>query len=128
MRLVRQGDMDAIEHLDGYVFQVAANVLRDYTRRWSVRANEANHAQLDDEVLEGGFSPERVLLGEEALERLIAALYELPEKTRVIFALYHFESVPQVDIARRLAMSTSAVEKHMSRANLHLSDRLGKLE
>ncbi|MGH8208339.1 MAG: tyrosine-protein phosphatase, partial [Steroidobacteraceae bacterium] len=39
MRLVRQGDADAIEHLDGYMFQVAANVLRDHARRRAVRAN-----------------------------------------------------------------------------------------
>ncbi|MGH8210685.1 MAG: RNA polymerase sigma factor [Steroidobacteraceae bacterium] len=128
IRLVRQSAVDAIENLDGYVFQVAANVLRDHARRWNVRANEANHTQLDHDTLEGGFSPERVLLGEEALERLIAALYELPEKTRVIFALYHFESVPQVEIGRRLGLSTSTVEKHMCRANVHLLKRLEPIE
>jgi RNA polymerase sigma factor (sigma-70 family) len=127
VRLVRHSGIEAIEHLDGYVFKVAANVLRDHARRWNLRANEANHAQLDDETLEGGFSPERVLLGEEALQRLIAALYELPEMTRVIFTLYHFESISQIDIGRRLGLATSTVEKHMSRANLHLTQRLGAL-
>ena len=127
VRLVRQGNMSAVRQLDGYVFQVAANVLRDYGRRWSIRSAEAHHAQLDSLDLEGGFSPERVLLGREALERLIAALQELPEKTQVIFTLYHFESVPQVDIARRLAITVSTVEKHMGRANAHLLSRLGPM-
>ena len=107
---------------------MAANVLRDYARRWAVRAGEADHAQLDEAELEGGFSPERVLLGKEALETLIAALQELPEKTAVIFSLYHFDSVPQVEIARRLGMSLSTVEKHMSRANAHLLERLERSE
>jgi len=127
VRLVRQGNMNAVQHLDGYVFQVAANVLRDHARRWSIRAEEAHHAQIEDVEPEGGFSPERVLLGQEALERLIAALQELPEKTQVIFARYHFDSVSQVDIARRLKISISTVEKHMSRANAHLLARLGPL-
>lgn len=127
MRLMRQGNMGAVQQLDGYVFQVAANVLRDHSRRWSVRAEEAHHAQIEDVDPEGGFSPERVLLGQEAMERLIAALQELPEKTQVIFALYHFESVPQVDVARRLKMSVSTIEKHMSRANAHLLARLGPM-
>jgi len=52
----------------------------------------------------------------------------LPEKTAVIFSLYHFESVPQVEIARRLGMSLSTVEKHMGRANAHLLERLGRTE
>ena len=128
LRLVRQGNTDNIQFLDGYVFQVAANVLRDYARRWAVRAGEADHAQLDEAELEGGFSPERVLLGKEALETLIAALQELPEKTAVIFSLYHFDSVPQVEIARRLGMSLSTVEKHMSRANAYLLERLGRTD
>ena len=128
VRLIRQGNIGAIEHLDGYVFQVAANVLKDHARRWAVRTEEVHHSPLDEDTLEGGFSPERVLLGAEALEGLIAALYDLPEKTRIIFTLYHFESVPQVEIARRLGMSLSTLEKHMSRANLHLLKQLGRLD
>ena len=128
LRLVRQGNTEGIQFLDGYVFQVAANVLRDHARRWAVRAGEANHEQLDDTVLEGGFSAERVILGKEALETLISALHELPERTAVIFSLYHFDSIPQVEIARRLGMSVSTVEKHMNRANVHLLERLGGAE
>jgi RNA polymerase sigma factor (sigma-70 family) len=128
LRLVGQADIETIQHLDGYVFQVAANVLRDHLRRWSLRTAELNHTQLEDQDLEGGFSPERVLLGQEAVEHLIAALRQLPEKTQVIFALYHFESVSQVDIARRLNMPLSTVEKHMGRANGHLLAHLRKSE
>jgi len=128
LRLVRQGDMADIQFLDGYVFQVAANVLRDHARRWTVRAKEADHAQLEDADVEGGFSPERVLLGREALERLIGALQELPERTAVIFSLYHFDSVPQVEIGRRLGMPVSTIEKHMSRANAHLLERLARAD
>jgi RNA polymerase sigma factor (sigma-70 family) len=128
VRLVRQGNFEAISHLDGYVFQVAANVLRDYARRWAVRADEARPTDLAEDELEGGFPPDRVLIGRETLERLIAALYELPERTRAIFALYHFDSVPQVEISRRLGLPLSTVEKHMSRANLHLLEVLRRIE
>jgi RNA polymerase sigma factor (sigma-70 family) len=124
VRLIRQGRLHQIRHLDGYVFQVAANVLRDHVRRWSIRAQETHHAPLDDETLEGGFSPERVILGQEAIGILIRALHELPAKTQAIFASYHFEAVSQVEIARKFRMSISTVEKHMSRANLHLLVRL----
>jgi len=127
VRLVRQGNMNAVQHLDGYVFQIAANVLRDHARRWSIRAEEARAVQIEEVDPEGGFSPERVLLGKEALEQLIGALQEMPEKTQIIFALYHFETVPQVDIARRLKIPISTVEKHMSRANAHLLARMGPM-
>lgn len=125
IRLIRQEHIDGVRNFDGYVFQVAANVLRDHARRWSVREQEANPVSVDSDDLEGGFTPERVLLGQESLERLIAALHELPAKTQAIFSFYHFEGVAQVDIARKLNMSISTVEKHMVRANRHLLAYLG---
>ena len=128
IRLIRQEYIDDVRNLDGYVFQVAANVLRDHARRWSIREQEANADSLDNDILEGGFSPERVLLGQESVERLIGALHELPSKTQAIFALYHFEGVAQVDIARKLNMPISTVEKHMGRANRHLLAHLGGSE
>jgi RNA polymerase sigma factor (sigma-70 family) len=128
IRLIRQEHIDDVGNLDGYVFQVAANVLRDHARRWSIREQEANAVSLDNDVLEGGFNPERVLLGQESVERLIGALHELPPKTRAIFSLYHFEGVAQVDIARKLNMPISTVEKHMGRANRHLLAHLGGSE
>ena len=128
IRLIRQEHIDDVRNMDGYVFQVAANVLRDHARRWKVREQEANAVSLDSDLIEGGFNPERVLLGQESLERLIGALHELPPMTQAIFALYHFEGVAQIDIARRLNMSTSTVEKHMGRANRYLLAQLGGSE
>lgn len=126
VRLARQQDLEAIDHLDGYVFQTAANVLRDRARRLTVRA-EPQVAEDFDPVDEAGFSPERVLMGKETIERLIAALHELPETTRVVFSQYHFDQVPQVELARRLGLSLSTVEKHMARANAHLLKRLRRV-
>ncbi len=128
IRLIRQEHLDDVRNWDGYVFLVAANVLRDHARRWSIREQEVHAVSLDSDVLEGGFTPERVLLGQERLGRLIGALHGLPAKTQAIFALYHFEGVAQVDIARRLNMSISTVEKHMGRANRHLLAHLGGSE
>lgn len=128
IRLIRQEHIDDVRNLDGYVFQVAANVLRDHARRWSIREQEASAIPIDNDVHEGGFNPERVLLGQESVERLIGALHELPAKTQAIFALYHFEGVAQVDIARKLNMPISTVEKHMGRANRHLLAHWGDSE
>jgi RNA polymerase sigma factor (sigma-70 family) len=127
IRLARMNDLNEVQNLDGYVFQVAANLLRDHGRRLAVRGGRDGTVELDDLPEEAGFTPERVLLGKEALQRLVAALYELPEKTRMIFTLYHLESVRQVEIAKRLAMPISTVEKHLGRANAHLLRRVGKL-
>lgn len=124
VRLARHGRLHEIEHLEGYVFQIARNVLRDRQRRLAVRAIECREVA-DHVVDDMAISPERVLIGRDALERLVAALQELPVKTRRIFTLYHFEGISQVDISRRLLISLSTVEKHMARANAHLLRRTG---
>lgn len=122
LRLAASQEMRPGERLDGYVFRTAMNLLRDYLRRLAHRAAQAHEPY--EEVLHGsvpeGVTPERELLGQEAVERLVAALYGLPERTRNIWVLYHFEDLSHREIAEQLGIAASTIEKHMSRANAHL--------
>jgi RNA polymerase sigma factor (sigma-70 family) len=126
-RLARQADLRNVERVEAYLFQTAASVLNDFLRRRRVREGQA-HVPFTDEIPDADLSPERVLLGKRAVEDLARCLGELPKRTQTIFVLYHFEDVPHREIARRLGVSVSTVEKEMSRANLHLLKRLGPRE
>jgi RNA polymerase sigma factor (sigma-70 family) len=122
LRLARNKQLLPGERIDGYVFQIAVNLLRDRHRR--LEARDAHAHEPYEEALHGGaaaaVTPEREVLGQEAIERLIAALYGLPERTRSVWVLYHFEDLPHAEIGRCLGMAQSTVEKHISRANAHL--------
>lgn len=120
-------DLADIANIQGYVFQVAANVLRDKARRASVRGIMVHVPEGFDVEDEAGFSPERILQSKEALQMMVAAMYELPEQVRIVFSHYHFDGVAQVEIARRMGLSLSTVEKHMAKANIHLLYRLRKV-
>jgi RNA polymerase sigma-70 factor (ECF subfamily) len=50
---------------------------------------------------------------------------ELPARTRDVFVLRRLEGLPYNEIAKRLGLSVSAVEKHMLRATRHLVARVG---
>jgi RNA polymerase sigma factor (sigma-70 family) len=63
---------------------------------------------------------ERALLSEEVLQRVHAALLQLNERTRDIFILSRLEQMKYSEIAAMLAVSVSAVEKHMIKALAHL--------
>jgi len=132
LRVLRACGGDAIENADGYVFKTAVNLLKDQGRR-TLRSGtrsflpieDALDGELHNELVEGR-SPERVLLSEDALGEVLAALKELGELTRNIFILFRLESMKQKDIAALYGISQSTVEKHVMKAVLHLGTRCGR--
>lgn len=116
LRLTRRAQLGDIESVEGYVFHTAANVLRDRARRSAVR-HEAAHLSLEETADPGSdISPERVLLGKEAVARLTAGLRQLPERTRDVFVLRALEGRKYAEIARLLGISARAAEKQMVKA------------
>lgn len=116
LRMHVRHDDRPIDNLEGYVFQVARSVLTDHARRDRVRAR-GQHVPLEEfhhpvEVC----SPERVLDSKERLQRLVAAVGTLPERTRQAFVLHRFEDMSYAAIARHMGISVSAVEKHIMKA------------
>jgi RNA polymerase sigma-70 factor (ECF subfamily) len=60
------------------------------------------------------------LLEQEEVERLMAALKTLPDGARRVFEMHKIEGLSHVEIAARLHISKSGVEKHMAVAMKHL--------
>jgi RNA polymerase sigma factor (sigma-70 family) len=118
--------IESVERPEAYLFKTAANVLNDRWRRLTARAADS-HEPYDEDVHGSAretLCPERALLGTQAVEQLVAALHELPERMRVVWALYHLEDLTHSEISRRLGITISAIEKHIGRANGHLLKRL----
>jgi RNA polymerase sigma-70 factor (ECF subfamily) len=126
LRLAGGGQIESVECPEAYLFKTAANVLTDRWRRLSARAAQAHEPY--DEAVHGSaqetLGPERALLGAQAIEQLVAALYELPERTRAVWVLYHFEDLTHFEIGQRLGIAVSTIEKHIGRASGHLLKRL----
>lgn len=113
-----------IEHLDRYLFTVAANVLTDQARRRAVRHHSAHESfEVRHHPIEER-SPERVLLDQEGLDVVMQAIHALPERTRDVFVLHRFEEMSGSRIAVALGLSVSAVEKHIMKALHILHERL----
>jgi RNA polymerase sigma-70 factor (ECF subfamily) len=107
---------DAISNPAAYLFQVAHSVLTDHARRNQVRHRSAHLTLEEDHHPVEVRCPERVLQGKEDLARLVAAIGELPDRTRQAFVLHRFEEMSYAAIARHLGISVSAVEKHIMKA------------
>jgi RNA polymerase sigma factor (sigma-70 family) len=115
-----------LQQPDAYVFQIAANLLRDRGRRQKVREDYRFGVLASDGVGVEPIDPDRVLAGRQSLGQVAAALREVPERTRSIFILYRIEQMKKRDIAETYGISTSAVDKHLMKAMAHLWTRLGE--
>jgi len=123
-RLLKRAEIGDIANIEGYLFHTAANLLRERARKAARRPGDSTLADPADVVAVEDISPERILLGREAYARMVEALQELPERARTIFVLNRFEELSAAEIARRLGVSVSTVEKDMMRAIAHLKARL----
>jgi RNA polymerase sigma-70 factor (ECF subfamily) len=125
VRLSRRKGLSGMASVEGYLFETAASVAIDYWRGARRRGSllrepydEARHAIED-------FGPDRILAGREALGTVVEGLLELPERTRNVFILARLEQLRHAEIARRLGISVSAVEKHLIKAFAHLAKCVG---
>jgi len=122
-QLIRRGDVGSIENVSAYIFRTARTVIAEHFRKEATRPvasepfEESRHGGVD-------FSPEHVLVNREGLSEVFRVIDTLPERTRLIFLLRRLEGLRYRDIAERLDISVSAVEKHMERAVRHLLERL----
>lgn len=102
-----------------FLYRLASNQMMD---RWrsgqrSVARDAAwrlaNHAVGATEDIDDAPSAEAVVAGRQRLAALTAAVARLPDKTRTVFSLHKFEGLSYAEVATRLGISRSAVEKHM---------------
>jgi len=117
-----RGSTETIDNVEGYIFRVAANALmrRHKRRGW----DWAGHESLADQWISEEVSPERVLMGKEAMASVVAALKHLPPRSSEAFFLHRFEEMTYAAIAARMNISTKAVDHAIQRALKHLARAL----
>ena len=114
-------DRGALQSTDAYIFRIAANIISDRARREKVRAEYRAALSADERLGVDPIDPARVADGRADIASVVAALKTLPERTRSIFILYRLENIEKREIAEALGISSSAVDKHLARAQLHLT-------
>ena len=116
LRLAARGDGEPIERIDGYIFQTASSVLTDRARRVAVRGGDRHVCYEEEQHAVEDFSPERVLLAREQVAMVRTVLERLPDRVRTAFVLHRFEELGYAEIATRLGVSVSSIEKYISQA------------
>lgn len=121
LRIAARREATAIVHPKTYLFTAARRTAIDISVRRQAEADR--RADLDEatHVVDSPHFAEQDRRNRR-LFQLIVALNELPAACRQTFVLNKLHGMKHKDIARKLGISVSMVEKHMMRAFAHCRD------
>jgi RNA polymerase sigma factor (sigma-70 family) len=124
IRVQRVGDDPPIHDKSAFLFYLARNVAIDEGRIEARR----KRLQAEIESVVWGDSYElpvdEVAIAKDELRRVLARAEALSEPTKTIFYMNRMENIPIREIAVRLGVSRTTVEKHLRRARAALGEAL----
>ncbi|HKU14117.1 MAG TPA: sigma-70 family RNA polymerase sigma factor [Steroidobacteraceae bacterium] len=122
LRLQRCENLLALRDPKAFLFRVAGNLLTDRARQRARRQRDLQrlgavvHFEDAADVAAGDTALDDVLVAEEALHLIAAALERLPAKCRRALVMQRLEGLSHEEIAMTLCVSKSMVEKYIARA------------
>jgi len=124
LRLQARADADHIDNVQGYLFKIARNVLISRYRAKGFNGLAAHDGWSDELDGPDDLSPERILIGKQEYERLMAAILTLPPRARAAFVFHRFDHMTYQAIAERMGIAKRSVKELMQRAIDRLSDEM----
>jgi RNA polymerase sigma-70 factor (ECF subfamily) len=122
-------ELDSVEHIHNpkaYLFQTAYSIALQLLRRDRVVSILAIADVEELQMCADSPGPEQQAASREELRRVAAAIEGLPPQCGEVFRLRKVEGLSQREVANRMSLAESTVEKHMGRATRLLMDHFGR--
>jgi len=124
-----------IEHITGWLFQVARNRITDLFRKKqpehfseiAIADENGEELQFEDLLPSPDGGPEAVFARKLLLEELKQALGELPKEQREVFIAHEFEERSFKELAAETGVSVNTLLSRKRYAVLHLRERLQRV-
>jgi len=125
-RIIAADSWREIDSPAGFAIRTARNVVYDALRRQKVVAIEFVADVGAFGLADAAADPEQTLVARDELKRLRAIVEALPTQQRRVFTLRKVYALPPAEIAERLGLSVSTVEKHLVKAVRACADALAR--
>lgn len=115
--LAAQSSGKAVLDMRALLYRTARNLLIDQYRRSEVRKHDELHSLPEDQhpPAPQHLQPEEALAAQQIIRAYVAAIESLPPRCREAFVLNVFDELSHAQIAQRMGISASMVEKHIVR-------------
>lgn len=125
---VRATDAGPVANGRAYLYRMAQNLVLDRVRarqrqmqrerRWL--EDRCGGADLADELPDLSDNAEQAMLARDEIALLLSAIATIPDRAREAFMLHKLDELPHPEVASRMGVSRSAVEKHIAVAMKYL--------
>lgn len=115
------------DNIRAMAFRIAVNLAIDHQRKTIVRDRYIAADDFDtitNTVPASTAQPDQILIARERLSRLNSALNRLPATTRTVFIMHGTEGLTYSEIAERLGISKSQVNKLLADAMRHCAQQV----
>ena len=119
-------EQNSVSHARRLIFKTAARLALDEIRRRKrfrqriIFADDMSEASAMNSAPSGDRSPEESAAIKQAAQLTLRAIKSLPPKTRTAFLLHRFDGFNYREIAEKMDVSKSSVEKYIINALSHL--------
>ena len=129
---ISRSNSGPVSNPKSYLFRTANNLVLDKIREIRRRERRENEWAADQfgaeigavEVEDPAINAEQALVVQDEARRLAAAIEKLPARAQRVLRMHKLEGFSHAEVAERLGISKSAVEKHMAAAMTQLRREL----
>lgn len=100
------------------LYRTAKNLMIDQHRRSALRQHDDLDAVAEMQHAPQHLQPEEALASRQTVQAYTRVIDTLPPRCREAFVLHIIDGLPQAEIAKRMGISVSMVEKHVIRGTM----------
>jgi RNA polymerase sigma-70 factor (ECF subfamily) len=121
-RLSSIDDVSTIGNVKNYMFRTAYSLILSHLRRAQI-VSISSYANMEEfNFIDDQADPEETAIARDELMRLGEIIAKMPPRVREVLLLRRVEGLPQRQVAERLGVSESTIEKQLADGMMRLSD------